>query len=645
MSAVNRALALGVALAPCLAVADSTSGIDTALFRSSYDSNGAFGVESGRLLPKRDLSLKASLGYGRAPIRVPVPGIGDAGGDLVLDQILALDLAFAMTLTDRVELGIDVAAYRTSTGAGYGDRGRFRDDSLRSTGLVALRPLSNIDQSASPNDESAYLGVGLAGPLDARAGLKLGLVQRERVAVALLGSLVLPFGEDEMLLGDRGIVFEPALAIELSPSKSLRLLAHAAARFRKRTILEGYDAADPMQSPDDARVFLDVGSELVTGVATVVQATDRLALAVEGQLFTPLPAAASYGSCVRYSFERCSKLERDDYFGDASRGDLAAIVTGGALLRISGDVTATLTLGGSPIGARGEALRVATGIVWAPQPAGTVAPGGTDRDGDRIADIIDACPDEREDRDGNQDEDGCIDRDNDGDGLSDGDDRCPNEAEDRDDFKDDDGCPEADNDGDTLPDVVDRCAEQAEDVDGFEDDDGCPEADNDDDGFADADDRCPNDAETPNGVDDTDGCPDVRTTTGPEERPDRIDLKGSPIAFARNTATLTATAKQLLVQVAAIVKQRRLAIRVEVHVPLGTRARGAAQIAAQKRKDRTLSQRRAKAILDFLLAQGVPVQQVQAVGLGSDRPLGTNAPTDAGNERVDFIKAQQGGTP
>jgi len=37
----------------------------------------------------------------------------------------------------------------------------------------------------------------------------------------------------------------------------------------------------------------------------------------------------------------------------------------------------------------------------------------------------------------------------------------------------------------------------------------------------------------------------------------------------------------------------------------------------------------------------VPVAQVQAVGLGSERPLGANPPADPLNERVDFIKSQQ----
>jgi OOP family OmpA-OmpF porin len=108
---------------------------------------------------------------------------------------------------------------------------------------------------------------------------------------------------------------------------------------------------------------------------------------------------------------------------------------------------------------------------------------------------------------------------------------------------------------------------------------------------------------------------------------------------------LTAPSRQLLAQVAALIKSRRLAIRVEVHTALGTRSTNPAAIAAQRRRDKQLAQQRAKAIADALIAQGVSPQQLQAVGLGSDRPLGPANPTDPVNERVDFIKAQQGGTP
>ncbi|MGE5183212.1 MAG: OmpA family protein, partial [Acidobacteriota bacterium] len=169
---------------------------------------------------------------------------------------------------------------------------------------------------------------------------------------------------------------------------------------------------------------------------------------------------------------------------------------------------------------------------------------------------------------------------------------------------------------------------------------GCPDLDNDGDGFPDAVDKCPNDPETVNGFEDEDGCPDVRATTGPEERPDRIDLKGQPVTFGKD-GKLTPAARQLLTQVAQIIKQRKLTIRAEVHLPLGTKQTGAAAVAAQKRRDKANAARRAQAILEFLLAQGVPQAQIQAVGIGSDRPLGAAAPTDPINDRVDFIKSQQ----
>ena len=117
------------------------------------------------------------------------------------------------------------------------------------------------------------------------------------------------------------------------------------------------------------------------------------------------------------------------------------------------------------------------------------------------------------------------------------------------------------------------------------------------------------------------------------------------LAFQRGTATLAPPARQLLNQVAAIIKARRLTVRVEVHVPLGIRSQSPALVATQKRKDKLAAQQRAKAIADHLIAQGVAAQQVQAVGIGSDRPLGAGGPTDAANERVDFLKAQPGGTP
>ncbi len=654
MHALKPSLTLAIVLAgAATAAAEPTSGVDGVLFRSSYDTGGVFAVEGARLMPKRDLSFKVLLGYAQSPLDLAVPGIGNAMGDTskdrILDYVVTLDIAFGMSLTDKLAVGFDVGGYRTSTGVGYGARGRYANGavSTKSTGLVALRPLSNIDPSANPNDSTAYLGDGLAGPLDARVGAKYALFANQNLALTAVGSVFLPFGEDEMLLGDRGLVFEPKLALDWRKDRihATRVVGNIAARLRQRSVLEGYDTMDPNATDADAKVYLDVGSEVVVGGGAVYELTPRTVAALEAQVFIPLPTSASWGSCHRYSGERCSTLTDADYFGSAKAGDLTALVTLGMMLRVSADVTANIMIGTGQIGARGDDFRLTTGLVWAPQPAGAAAPGRNDKDGDGIPDSVDACADEPEDKDGFQDEDGCPDLDNDGDGIPDADDQCANEPEDKDGFKDTDGCREDDNDGDGIPDTADKCPDQAEDKDGFEDEDGCLDQDNDGDGFADAVDKCPNDAETVNGVDDDDGCPDVRGTSGPEERADRIDLKGGQVAFTKNTSTLTATTKLLLAQVASIIKTRKLSIRIEVHVPLGTKATGAAAIGAQKKKDKTTAQVRAKAILDYLVTQGVTPQQLQAVGIGSDRPLGSANATDAVNERTDFIKAQQGGTP
>ncbi len=636
-----------------IANADPTSGVDSELFRNSYDTTGIFSLEGARLMPKRDISFKVLLGYAQSPLDVAVPGIGampgDASSDKMLDYLMTIDMTFGMSLTNKLAIGLDVGAYRTKTGVGYGQRGRYTNGTVStpSSGLISLRPLSNIDQSANPNDPASYLGDGLAGPLDARLGAKYLLWTNTKMALAAVGTVSLPFGDEEMLLGDRGLVFEPKLAFDWRQDRvhATRIVANVGAKIRKRSVLEAYDPMDTMQSPDSAKVFLDVGSEVTVGAGALYEVTPRTYAALEATLFVPLPEAATYGSCVRYNGTRCKTITDNDYFGDAKAGDLTALVTLGMMLRVSADVTANLMIGTGQIGARGDDFRFTAGITWAPQPAGVAAPGRNDKDGDGIPDSVDACPDDSEDKDGFQDEDGCPDIDNDGDGIGDADDQCPNEPEDKDGFKDTDGCREDDNDNDGIPDTADKCPDQAEDKDGFEDEDGCLDQDNDGDGFADANDKCPNDAETVNGVDDDDGCPDVRGTTGPEERADRIDLKGGQVTFTKNTTNLTAAAKQLLNQVATVIKNRKLSIRIEVHVALGTKATGAAAVRTQKAKDKTTSQARARAIVDYLASQGVPAGQLQAVGIGSDRPLGSAAATDAVNDRVDFIKAQQGGNP
>jgi outer membrane protein OmpA-like peptidoglycan-associated protein len=650
---MHRIIALGVLLASSTALAEPTSGVDAMLFRSSYDTNGIFGVEGARLMPKRDISFKLQLGYAQSPIDAAVPGIGAMAGDTtkesILDYLVTLDMTFAMTLTSKIAFGLDFGGYRTATGVGYGDRGRYESGgriTTPSTGLIALRPLSNIDPSANPDDPAAYLGDGLAGPLDVRAGLKFALYEDPKVAVTFVGTVVLPFGDDYMLLGDSNLVYEPKLAFEWRADRvhATRVVANLGARIRERTVLQGYDTADSAMTTDDAKVFLDVGSEALAAVGAQYEISPRAIIGAEAQSFIPLPTSVGYGKCRLFNGLSCKSLDDADYWGDAKKGDLAVLVAAGLNLRLSAEITADVIASAGPVGARGDDFRITTGLIWSPQPAGVSAPGRNDHDGDGIPDSVDGCPDEAEDKDGFQDEDGCADVDNDDDGTADGNDDCPNEPEDKDGFQDGDGCPERDNDNDGVPDATDRCPNDAEDGDGYQDDDGCPDEDNDGDGLADAKDKCPNDPETVNGFDDDDGCPDVRATTGPEERNDRIDLKGQQVSFDRR-GNLTNAAKLTLTQAATIIKNRKLTIRIEVLVARGTKSTSSAALNAQRPKDNALASRRAAAVQEFLISQGVAANQLQAVGIGSDRPLDSAAPTDPSNDRVDLIKAQQGGTP
>jgi hypothetical protein len=65
-----------------------------------------------------------------------------------------------------------------------------------------------------------------------------------------------------------------------------------------------------------------------------------------------------------------------------------------------------------------------------------------DSDGDCVADQVDLCPNNPEDRDSFEDEDGCPDHDNDRDRIADVDDFCPNEPEQWNAIDDCDGCPD-----------------------------------------------------------------------------------------------------------------------------------------------------------------------------------------------------------
>ncbi len=238
-----------------------------------------------------------------------------------------------------------------------------------------------------------------------------------------------------------------------------------------------------------------------------------------------------------------------------------------------------------------------------PQVAGTPdTQGCPDRDADGIADDNDGCPDVA----GPKALNGC--RDADGDGVADKDDTCPQvkgEARHA-------GCP--DTDGDGVIDSADTCPEAA----GVSTLAGCPDGDGD--GIADKDDKCPSEK----GVDAHGGC-----APPPAAVMKRFSGSLEGVNFESGTAELTEKSKPVLDDVAkALIEYETLRLAVEGH----TDSTGDAA------QNQALSQSRADAVRDYLVAKGVAAGRLEPKGFGPDKPIADNGTREgqAKNRRIEF---------
>jgi OmpA-OmpF porin, OOP family len=345
--------------------------------------------------------------------------------------------------------------------------------------------------------------------------------------------------------------------------------------------------------------------------------------------------------------------------------------------------------------------RVLAGIVFAHEDA--------DTDGDGIIDRLDKCPTIPEDKDGFEDFDGCPDPDNDADGIPDERDRCPNQPETINGYQDEDGCPDTvpDRDHDGIPDSLDKCPDDGgpdvirtpsskyygcpdrdhdgvpdyldkcpdvpaptddlwdgsgcphvrdTDGDGIPDDvdacpdvpgiatddpktNGCPIADRDHDGIPDDKDKCPDQPENYNGFEDADGCPDkgpslVQVT----DNEIRILQK---VEFANGSDKIQGAASfKVLDAVVGVMKGHADIFLIEVA--------GHTDNVGPADQNRTLSQKRADAVVAYLKGKGISATRVQARGYGPDKPIADNK-SGLGrqkNRRVEFTilqSAKKGG--
>ena len=281
-------------------------------------------------------------------------------------------------------------------------------------------------------------------------------------------------------------------------------------------------------------------------------------------------------------------------------------------------------LAGAPLGAgvgaivgnqggndRGEtaAIGTAAGALVGGAVGLVICKDDPDSDGDGVPDSLDKCPNTPIGVE--VDANGCP-LDSDGDGVPDHLDKCPDTPKGvKVDAK---GCP-LDSDGDGVPDHLDKCPNTPKGC--KVDRNGCA-PDSDGDGVKDCLDKCPN---TPNGSKvDKNGCPLV----GEE----LLIITG--INFAFDSSALDKASQVLLERAVDNLKRNpQMKVLIEGHT----------DSVGDEDYNMGLSLRRAKAVEDYIVTQGIPEERMDVKGLGETDPLASNDTPEgrAQNRRVEFV--------
>jgi outer membrane protein OmpA-like peptidoglycan-associated protein len=260
----------------------------------------------------------------------------------------------------------------------------------------------------------------------------------------------------------------------------------------------------------------------------------------------------------------------------------------------------------------------------------------SDSDSDGVANGVDRCPNTP--LGATVDASGCP-SDSDGDNIADGVDKCPDTADGV--IVDSSGCPK-DSDGDSIADGLDRCSETPKGavVDAL----GCP-GDEDADGVLDGIDRCPR---TPAGATvNASGC--VRGQPGRAPAAAPADTAGAPRAAQPPAARPTVGAPMVLegvsfatgsarLQPGSYVELDSIAKVLLANPMLRVEVGGHTDNAGTPADNQHLSALRAEAVRNYLVAKGVPYQQVVARGYGSTMPRtpDTSPRGRAANRRVEI---------
>ena len=248
-----------------------------------------------------------------------------------------------------------------------------------------------------------------------------------------------------------------------------------------------------------------------------------------------------------------------------------------------------------------------------PLLAGPLSTNGCpDKDNDGIPDISDNCPSMA----GLVKYKGCPIPDSDKDGINDEEDNCPDVAG----TKKYNGCPVPDTDGDGLNDESDNCPDKA----GTVEFNGCPVPDSDGDGLNDKEDKCP----TESGTKENNGCPVIK-----KEIVEKINYAARNIFFDKNSDKLHVKSFASLNEVTVILKaQPKLQLKIS----------GYTDNAGKPNYNLLLSQKRAEAVKNYLVQNGIDMSRIQTTGYGQENAIADNKTAEgrAQNRRVE-LKLEQ----